>query len=783
MKKLLAPLLLLGALLLSPAAAFAAADCDSVVTDDANIFGSGASQVQSAANELTKLGVTVRIRTVPDFGSAGSLDNYEAGLEKTCKSWQDASGNPRNNLVAIMVSMAPKHEVSVNFGDQWKPALGGNYTNIQTSMTPYLRDGNFAGAFTYGINAAAGFINAQLNPPKTNTTGPTTIINQAPSDNSGFVSLLFWALGIAAAALIALFGFRAFMGAARTRETARTAQLKAKSAQTSCANLINGFDGTVLAARVNQVALTVSDQDAAAFKSQLVSIVTDQKSAAADMANYSQNAGMNPEQTGLSADQYDVIAGSYSAVLKKLNAVSDSKSKFEAALAEAEQSAKQAPQTIASSTAKIDAAKKGVAAQGKAGFQTAVPDAKLLEADTLLAQAADFLKSNRAGAAGSSATLAAKKADEAVSIAESLSKRRDASVAAIAALSSRIEDAKKIASDAKPVFEQVEADYVADSWKNIAGNGTEGQKRILSAEQALKDATDAAGMNTQNWDGADTLVVQANAKLDEALKLFAAIVALSASLADAKKKAQPEIDAAKADIDKASAYLTQWGKDVKDSLDDDLAKAKKLLKGAGDELAKKQPDYLLVVKTALAANHAADDILAEAQNEHESMERKRRLDVSLMQEASRSIDAATSYISNHKSDVGSKARGRLVDAKAFFAQAQSERSLDKRIDLAKLADQSADSALAKAQSDFGDAESERRRARERDSDSFNTGIVLGSLASSSSSHRTSESWGSQRPSTDFGHHNGGSIDFGSSSSSGSSIDFGSSGHNGGSSSW
>ncbi len=141
-----------------------------------------------------------------------------------------------------------------------------------------------------------------------------------------------------------------------------------------------------------------------------------------------------------------------------------------------------------------------------------------------------------------------------------------------------------------------------DNVKDIAGNGTEGQKRILTATQALKDSTDAAGMNTQDWDNADTLVKGANAKLDEADKLFASIISTGASLDDARKKAQPEIDAAQADIARADGYLQANKNDVASTLVLQLDAAKKLLKSAAAELSQKQPNYLFAVKQALAAN-------------------------------------------------------------------------------------------------------------------------------------------------------------------------------------
>jgi uncharacterized membrane protein YgcG len=189
-----------------------------------------------------------------------------------------------------------------------------------------------------------------------------------------------------------------------------------------------------------------------------------------------------------------------------------------------------------------------------------------------------------------------------------------------------------------------------------------------------------------------------------------------------------------------------------------LAEASALLDQARQEFAKAKPNYIEVVKRALAANSAADRILDEAEEQHEAMERKRARAASYRQEAQRSAAAAESYIAIHSSDVESGARSKLANAQRLLMHATSTPDLDEQIRLAQEADQHADAALSQAGRDVSEADSARAAQQ---------AALLRSIsnASSSSSSSFGGGWGS------------------SSGRSGGSSSFGGGGRGGGSGKW
>src|SRR3989344_8551918 len=97
-------------------------DCDSLVVDEAGVFGDGFHRVVTAAEKLDAVGVRIRVRTVQSFGNNSNLDRYEAAVERQCVSWQSANGGTGNNLIVVMLEMENR-EIGVYYGDLWKPAL------------------------------------------------------------------------------------------------------------------------------------------------------------------------------------------------------------------------------------------------------------------------------------------------------------------------------------------------------------------------------------------------------------------------------------------------------------------------------------------------------------------------------------------------------------------------------------------------------------------------------------------------------------------------------------
>ena len=77
-------------------------DCDSLVADQANIFGKNITKVRGAALNLQNIGAEPRIRTFP---RGQNLHFIEKDIETQCQSWRSIDGGRKNYLVVLMVSI------------------------------------------------------------------------------------------------------------------------------------------------------------------------------------------------------------------------------------------------------------------------------------------------------------------------------------------------------------------------------------------------------------------------------------------------------------------------------------------------------------------------------------------------------------------------------------------------------------------------------------------------------------------------------------------------------
>ena len=101
----------------------AAQDCNALILDNAGALSSGIEQVEATARQLENRGAYVRVRTTTNFGGFQDMDSYEATLEASCPTWQDASGGTKANLIVLAVSFGDKRGAGLYYGDLWKSEL------------------------------------------------------------------------------------------------------------------------------------------------------------------------------------------------------------------------------------------------------------------------------------------------------------------------------------------------------------------------------------------------------------------------------------------------------------------------------------------------------------------------------------------------------------------------------------------------------------------------------------------------------------------------------------
>lgn len=754
-----------------------ALECNRVVADlSGTMSASDVARVGHAAEKLQKLGTTVRVRLVSSYTEATNMDGYMAAHQSACRSWRATDGGRRNDLIVAMVKLkTPNENGQIGFfaGSQWKNVFGnGVDRRIRLEvMAPRLRDGKIADAFVAALDESNRLVDNHLLPPKVGG-GSTTIINQAPSDNSGFVRLLGWIVGFLIVGFIIVGTIIVLRGRNTAQEARRAAQREGQVRRTSVASAITGFDLTILKAKLTKLGREFAEDDITDLQQQLAEIEQQQNRISAAFARISKIAKNDPNEDGLTASEYKQMAASYADIELDVREVETLKSQLETAIDDSSKLIEGAPQLVAAAAEHIGRAQDTVEAVATQGFKVASARRLLTGAKTLVESAEGAFAERKFASAAKLAGEASAKAQEAIEGANILPTLKAVVDKNLDALKARGRAMLGRPAEVKVIFAEIASDYARSSWETVKGNGTEAEKRLKTASRKLDEAVKAADMESQDWKSAEELAQAVFLNLDEADKLFDSIVALRESLASAKAKAQPEIDAAQADIEKASAFIERHDEDIDDGLEDKLAAALRQLESARAELELKQPDYLRVVKLALAANKAADAILEGAQEEHAAADRQRHRAESLMEEAERSIRTAERFIDIHQSDVENRVEKALRDAKRSYENAKRADTLSDQIRHAEKADELADAALKNAKRNVADEE-ERISSRRRsdDSDDFVTGVIVGSAISNGDSPRSS--WGTRN---DSDEGVGGSSPFGSGDSDiGGVSDFGTSG--------
>ncbi|MBP6860336.1 MAG: TPM domain-containing protein [Candidatus Pacebacteria bacterium] len=779
MNKMLARLgvlILLAFALIVPSSA--AYNCDALVADEANLFGSGLSEVTAAAEKVANLGADVRVRTIPNLNGSPTLDRYVRAVKDQCPSWQDTSRGVKNNLVLLIISVEERKK-GLFFGSLWNPALsaGKSEAIMEREMSPRLRDGDMVGAYTKTLQAVATALDAQLNPKPVEPSKPV--------DFSGLWSVLMWIVILVATGGLALFGWRVFESWRERAEKLSAAKGRARSAKAACSTAINAIDEEIapLAALIASVKSRSSAEDVSSLETELNNITREVDTLRAEfgqLAGHSTNNPDEPERTALECEQ---IAEKYENLAKGLAGLGGRASGIKSGANEIDRVIKTAAAGVARTESVLAESRKTVELVTAKGLRAEVAVEKIGRADALMKDASGTLGARRFGDAIELMRQATALAREAVADAQALPAQQLALTARADRIDARIRETQTRIASARAIYQSMEAEFVVSSLAPVAGNGTEAGKRLEGATRGLEKATASLSMEKQNWAGADEQLAKAERRLEEAAQLLSSIETLAADLADAKAKAPEEIALADADIGAASLYLRDHASDVDlDALERELKEAHRKLVEAKEEAEKSQPEYLKVVKLALSANRQADRVRASAGDAVELVARMRRNLKSTLEEAERSIRAADSYIAIHEQDVLDDARLGLASARKKLEMARRSSDLADALKHAKAADQSADGALAKAEGDVRSAEHGRAQARRR----------AEVRRAQASSRRSGDGWGNSTiivgsSHTDYGGSSWGSSSSSSSSSSsdfgGSSSSFGSSDFGGSSSSW
>lgn len=655
-----------------------------LVIDDAQLFGSRIGEVETAATRLVNLGADVRVRTILTYGTAGNLDIYEEQLERQSPSWLSPEGTRKNNLIVILVALEER-ETGIYYGSYWESVIGNKWMSIQTDVMNVLyRNGDYVGGTVKGLEEIERLVQGGG--------------SAEPPSSTGSRLSIWWIFIILGFGLL-IIGLFLFGNYRKNRAKRQAARQKAMLAKQGAASGINELLETLrmLEIKVDVTAEKIAPEEVAPLRDSLEKAKLLINQSSQTYGELSHSAG-DPENPKLGEVELESIAAEYQKILVNLRQAREEIKREEEQVAAVQQAIADFPGKATEVNAAIDEALKKQEDLKKGGFKTTYSEELVALSRTALEKAQDLFSKKRFSEGLKQAGVALEEAKKALQAAEELPRKKEEAEAAISALPAKIEQVKGMIEKGRDIFERLAQNHAESTWESIRGNGTEAENRIDWALEALDDAR-AAAEQEQEWHKAFELVEKGSVWLTEAESFMKSISELEANLATARREAPSEINAAQTDISKAWEYINKYDEDIRESLEDDLRSAEGKNNAAREELSKTQPDFLLAVRLAREANEAADKILAQARDEHETAERLRAKALSARRDAYTKLSIAREYIQDHNSAVKNEARGHLNNSIEFLRQADLATDIKTKVSLMEKVESEADLAYSLARND------------------------------------------------------------------------------------
>lgn len=493
------------ALILSNSA-LAADQCDSRVFDTTGKL-TDVSSVDAAANKLTSAGADVRIRviSIDEVKSAGNIDRYVASTAKRCLSWQSPNGGLKNNLIVVVVTPPIQEDGKpVTYSGILSPERG-TYTSlfpqvpaIRKQMSPVLKTGDIGGALKIGITAIHGVIAqsaAPVAPVRTETRQQApiapavpqqvTVINEKPTDWSGFIAFMKFLFGLGALGGLGYLGYLFWS----KKEKARGAQQAARMRHNACTNLVNELNdfleksGRILdsfvsamdASEFNKLRLTLDGMKARYSTASRAYVGTDDQS-------------LDPERNGLSEVEYERIERVYESQLASLQDLETEIRQFDRTLSSLNELIANSQSCIDSAEALIQSAKASIATQKQAGFKVEALETATGEADELIEVAKAAKRDKKFQELSGLCEDAGKLARQASREASQLAQKRKDAEQSIERLATQVANAESSPATAKSVVASIRTEYGETEAKSDVGQEGIMNSKLAAARSALASA-------------------------------------------------------------------------------------------------------------------------------------------------------------------------------------------------------------------------------------------------------------------------------------------------------
>ncbi|KPL86113.1 coiled-coil domain-containing protein [Herpetosiphon geysericola] len=201
--------------------------------------------------------------------------------------------------------------------------------------------------------------------------------------------------------------------------------------------------------------------------------------------------------------------------------------------------------------------------------------------------------------------------------------------------------------------------YAPESWSDIRGNGSEAASAVAQAHQLWQTAQAKIAPDQDDWAGGLEELETAEERLVYADTLLNAISKRLADLREAQKSATNQIEDAKRDIKLGWGYVRNNDADVGKAPEKALSQAESLLQNVESQLTREKPNWISVLQQVTQARQYADQALAGARSEVETMNAKRAQAKDLAKAAQAELGKLQNFAQLHPVDAKPEHRKKI----------------------------------------------------------------------------------------------------------------------------
>lgn len=315
----------------------------------------------------------------------------------------------------------------------------------------------------------------------------------------------------------------------------------------------------------------------------------------------------------------------------------------------------------------------GIAVE-RQGFRLDASRQALAEADQALAEAAAALQRGEPDAATSHFDMAQARLEAAIAQGSGAPALFEANARRIAELEQRGLRAAERIAEGRRVFDIVD-EFAESAWSDIRGNGSEAQAAADRAHEHWQRARAANSMEAQQFLFAQEQLDAADQELAFVDRLIDAIIERLKALEEARDAARALLAEAERSIAAGEEFVRAHDPDVSKVPEEQLREAAAQLAIAQAEARREKPDWLRLAEAATTADRLADEALAQARSEAETMQKLRQQADRLQPIITGEVNKIAKFVNVHDADITPAS---IAAVKKLLQRFEQARALDAR---------------------------------------------------------------------------------------------------------